>query len=226
MYRILIVEDDKTIADTLTGHLCKWGYDARAVDDFDQVMEIFTGFDPQLVLMDIVLPFYNGYHWCSQIRSISKVPVIFLSSASDNMNIIMAVNMGGDDFIAKPFDLDVVVAKIQAMLRRTYSFQGQVNILEHRGAVLNLGDASLTFEGQKTELTKNDFRILEVLMSQKGNVVSREELMKKLWNDDCFIDDNTLTVNVNRLRRKLDEIGLTDFIATKKGIGYMVGEEQ
>ncbi|WP_343249146.1 response regulator transcription factor [Diplocloster hominis] len=226
MYRILIVEDDKTIADTLTGHLCKWGYDARAVDDFDQVMEIFTGFDPQLVLMDIVLPFYNGYHWCSQIRSISKVPVIFLSSASDNMNIIMAVNMGGDDFIAKPFDLDVVVAKIQAMLRRTYSFQGQVNILEHRGAVLNLGDASLTFEGQKTELTKNDFRILEVLMSQKGNVVSREDLMKKLWNDDCFIDDNTLTVNVNRLRRKLDEIGLTDFIATKKGIGYMVGEEQ
>ena len=226
MYRILIVEDDKTIADTLTGHLCKWGYDARAVDDFDQVMEIFTGFDPQLVLMDIVLPFYNGYHWCSQIRSISKVPVIFLSSASDNMNIIMAVNMGGDDFIAKPFDLDVVVAKIQAMLRRTYSFQGQVNILEHRGAVLNLGDASLTFDGQKTELTKNDFRILEVLMSQKGNVVSREDLMKKLWNDDCFIDDNTLTVNVNRLRRKLDEIGLTDFIATKKGIGYMVGEEQ
>ena len=189
-------------------------------------MEIFTAFDPQLVLMDIVLPFYNGYHWCSQIRSISKVPVIFLSSASDNMNIIMAVNMGGDDFIAKPFDLDVVVAKIQAMLRRTYSFQGQVSILEHRGAVLNLGDASLTFEGQKTELTKNDFRILEVLMSQKGKVVSREDLMKKLWNDDCFIDDNTLTVNVNRLRRKLDEIGLNDFIATKKGIGYMVGEEQ
>lgn len=226
MYRILIVEDDKTIADTLTGHLCKWGYEARAVDDFDQVMEIFTAFDPQLVLMDIVLPFYNGYHWCSQIRSISKVPVIFLSSASDNMNIIMAVNMGGDDFIAKPFDLDVVVAKIQAMLRRTYSFQGQVNILEHRGAVLNLGDASLTFEGQKTELTKNDFRILEVLMSQKGNVVSREDLMKKLWNDDCFIDDNTLTVNVNRLRKKLDEIGLIDFIATKKGIGYMVGEQQ
>ncbi|MBU9739272.1 response regulator transcription factor [Diplocloster agilis] len=226
MYRILIVEDDKTIADTLTEHLCKWGYDAKAVDDFDQVMEIFTAFDPQLVLMDIVLPFYNGYHWCSQIRSISKVPVIFLSSASDNMNIIMAVNMGGDDFIAKPFDLDVVVAKIQAMLRRTYSFQGQVSILEHRGAVLNLGDASLTFEGQKTELTKNDFRILEVLMSQKGKVVSREDLMKKLWNDDCFIDDNTLTVNVNRLRRKLDEIGLNDFIATKKGIGYMVGEEQ
>ena len=226
MYRILIVEDDKTLADTLTGHLCKWGYEARAVDDFDRVMEIFTAFDPQLVLMDIVLPFYNGYHWCSQIRSISKVPVIFLSSASDNMNIIMAVNMGGDDFIAKPFDLDVVVAKIQAMLRRTYSFQGQVNILEHRGAVLNLGDASLTFEGQKTELTKNDFRILEVLMSQKGNVVSREDLMKKLWNDDCFIDDNTLTVNVNRLRKKLDEIGLIDFIATKKGIGYMVGEQQ
>ena len=226
MYKILIVEDDLTIAKTIEAHLVKWDYEVRCIKDFKNVQEEFIAFEPQLVLMDILLPFYNGFHWCTQIRAISKVPMIFLSSASDNMNIIMAVNMGGDDFIAKPFDLDVVVAKIQAMLRRTYSFQGQVSILEHRGAVLNLGDASLTFEGQKTELTKNDFRILEVLMSQKGKVVSREDLMKKLWNDDCFIDDNTLTVNVNRLRRKLDEIGLNDFIATKKGIGYMVGEEQ
>lgn len=222
MYRILIVEDDPTIADMLAEHLCKWGFEALAVKEFDRVMETFLEVDPQLVLMDIVLPFYNGYHWCGEIRKVSKVPVIFLSSASDNMNIIMAVNMGGDDFIAKPFDLEVLVAKVQAMLRRTYSFQGQVNILEHNGVVLNLGDASLTYQGQKIELTKNDFRILEVLMEQKGNVVTREALMKKLWNDDCFIDDNTLTVNVNRLRKKLSEFGLSDFIVTKKGIGYLV----
>ena len=222
MYRILIVEDDKTIADTLTGHLCKWGYEARAVDDFDRVMEIFTAFDPQLVLMDIVLPFYNGYHWCSQIRSISKVPVIFLSSASDNMNIIMAMNMGADDFIPKPVDLNVMIAKIQAVLRRTYDRSNQVPVLECGGAVLNLNDTTLNWNNQKIELTRNEFRILKTLMENRGKIVSRDTLMTRLWEDDCYVEENTLTVNVTRLRKKLEQTGLKDFITTRVGHGYLI----
>lgn len=224
MYKILIVEDDSAIASLLKSQLCKWGYEAETVSDFSKVMEEFKKYDPQLVILDITLPFYNGFYWCTEIRKISAVPIIFASSASDNMNLIMAINMGADDFIAKPFDLNVIVAKIQALLRRTYSFQGQVNILECNGAVLNLGDITLTYNGYKLELSRNEFKILQILFENKNKAVSRDDIMKQLWESDSFIDDNTLTVNITRLRKKLEDIGLKDFLRTKKGIGYMVGE--
>lgn len=223
MYRIFLVEDDETIAKTVKRHLKSWDYQVEAASDFSNVLGEFLAFSPQLVLMDIKLPFYNGYHWCQEIRKISKVPVIFLSSASDNLNIVMAVNMGGDDFIAKPFDLEVLTAKIQAMLRRSYDFMGQGMVIEHRGAMLNLGEATLIFRDEKTELTKNELRILQVLMENKGKVVTRDALMTKLWESDSYVDENTLSVNVNRLRKKLEAIGLLDFILTKKGIGYRIG---
>ena len=223
MYKILIIEDDLTMAQAIQKEMKMWGNDAQYVQDFKNVLETFAEFDPHLVLMDITLPFYNGYHWCSRIREVSKVPVIFVSSASDNMNIVMAVNMGGDDFIAKPFDLDVLTAKIQALLRRTYDFAGQNTVLEHRGALLNLGAATLTCGEMRVDLTKNELKILQVLMENKEKIVSRDTLMTKLWESDSFVDENTLSVNVGRLRKKLDAAGLPDFILTKKGIGYHIG---
>ncbi len=222
MYKIFIVEDDMTIAKNVSSHLEKWDYSVCAAQDFRNIMEEFAACAPDLVVMDILLPFYNGYHWCTQIRKVSKVPILFLSSAGDNMNIVMAMNMGGDDFVEKPFDLNVLTAKIQALLRRAYSFQGKVDILERNGLFLNLGDATVTYGDKKIELTKNDFKILKVLMENAGKIVKRDELMLRLWESDEFIDDNTLTVNVTRLRRKLEDIGLADLIRTKKGIGYLI----
>jgi DNA-binding response OmpR family regulator len=222
MYKIMIIEDDITIAKVVEDHLTKWDYEVKYVTDFKNIIEQFIDFNPQLVLLDIMLPFFNGFHWCSEIRKFSKVPVMFISSAQDNMNIVMAMNMGGDDFIAKPFDLNVLTAKVGALLRRTYSFQGQVNIIEHKGVVLNLSDTTLTYKDNKIELTKNDYKILQILMENVGRVVSREDIMQRLWESDNFIDDNTLTVNVTRLRKKLADFGLKDFIVTKKGLGYMV----
>ena len=222
MYRILIVEDDRGIGEAIIRQASVWGLEAKCVADFQNVMGEFGAFDPQLVLMDITLPFFNGYHWCSRIRQVSKVPIIFISSAADNMNIIMAVNMGADDFIAKPFDMSVLMAKINAMLRRTYDFTGISPVLEHRGAVLNTGDNTLTFEGKQIPLSKNEYRILLTLLENKGSVVSRERLMEKLWQTDSFVDENTLTVNVGRLRKKLDAAGLTGFIETRFGVGYLV----
>ncbi len=222
VYKIMIIEDDITIARTIKDHLSKWDYDVIYITDFKNIIEQFIQFEPQLILLDVILPFFNGFHWCSEIRKISKVPVMFISSAGDNMNIVMAMNMGGDDFIVKPFDLHVLTAKVRALLRRTYSFQGQINIIEHSGAVLNLNDATLTYQNQRIELTKNDYRILQLLMENVGNVVPREEIMQRLWENDNFVDDNTLTVNITRLRKKLSEAGLENFIKTKKGIGYLV----
>lgn len=218
-----MVEDDEIIARSIREHLQAWNYDVCCVEDFSNVVAEFVRFDPQLVLMDITLPFFNGYHWCSEIRKISKVPVIFLSSAADNMNIVMAVNMGADDFIPKPFDLEVLTVKIQAMLRRSYDFAGTGSMLEHKGAILNLNETTLTYQEQKIELTKNEFRTLEILMENKEKVVSRETLMTKLWESDNYVDENTLSVNVNRLRKKLEALGLEEFILTKKGIGYRLG---
>lgn len=218
-----MVEDDEIIARSIREHLQAWNYDVCCVEDFSNVVAEFVRFDPQLVLMDITLPFFNGYHWCNEIRKISKVPVIFLSSAADNMNIVMAVNMGADDFIPKPFDLEVLTVKIQAMLRRSYDFAGTGSMLEHKGAILNLNETTLTYQEQKIELTKNEFRILEILMENKEKVVSREMLMTKLWESDNYVDENTLSVNVNRLRKKLEALGLEEFILTKKGIGYRLG---
>lgn len=222
MHKILIIEDDKTICNILGQHLSKWGYEVGSISDFHNVLEEFIAFDPQLVLLDISLPYFNGHHWCSEIRRISKVPIIFLSSSDDNLNIVMALNMGGDDFIVKPFDLNVVTAKVQAVLRRSYAFKEQTNLIQHKGAVLNLNDATLTCGDQRVELTKNEYRILQILMSRAGEIVSRDEIMRALWEDDSFVDDNTLTVNVARLRKRLEEAGLSDYIKTKKGIGYVV----
>ena len=222
MYRILIVEDDRGIAGAIQGAAAAWGFDARSTENFRDVAGEFAAFQPHLVLMDIGLPFFDGYHWCREIRRTSNVPVIFISSASDNMNIVMAMNMGGDDFIAKPFDLSVLIAKIQALLRRAYDYATAAPMLEHRGARLDTGDQSLAVGGEKIPLSKNEYRILFSLLEKKGQVVSREKLMEKLWETDSFVDENTLTVNVNRLRRKLDAAGLEGFIATKFGVGYLV----
>lgn len=222
MYRIFIIEDDFSLARAMKKQIESWGHEVRCAEDFQNVMQAFVEYDPHMVLVDIMLPFFNGYHWCSEIRKISEAPVIFISSVSDNMNIVMAMNMGGDDFIAKPVDLNVMTAKMQALLRRTYDMGSRVPVLEHRGAVLNLNDTSLVYEGQKIDLTKNEFRILQTLMEQRGKVVSRDTLMTKLWQMDVYVEENTLTVNVNRLRRKLEAAGLRNFITTKIGSGYLI----
>ncbi len=222
MYRIFIVEDDEGIARGVTQLVNAWEMEAVTVRDFRNVSGEFAACNPQLVLMDIGLPFMNGYHWCSEIRRVSKVPIIFLSSASDNMNIIMAMNMGADDFIPKPFDGSVLIAKIQALLRRAYSFGESSPVLEHRGAMLNTGDNSLVYQGKQISLSKNEYRILLELMRSRGKVVSRERLMEALWQTDDFVDENALTVNVGRLRKKLEAAGLSDFIVTKFGVGYLI----
>lgn len=224
-YRILIVEDDEVIARSIQKLMGDWGWEACCVEDFSKVLETFASYNPHLVILDIALPACNGFYWCMEIRKISRVPVVFLSSASDNMNIVIAMNMGGDDFIAKPFDRNVLAAKIQAILRRTYDFAANTELIAHKGAVLNTADATLTYEGQRIDLTKNDYKILKMLLENKGKTVSRDALMTRLWETDCFVDENTLTVNITRLRKKLEQAGLTDFIVTRKGMGYLISDE-
>lgn len=223
MYRILIVEDDRGIAQAVAEQAKLWDLETCCVEDFRDVMGAFAAFDPHLVLLDISLPAFDGYHWCSRIRQVSKVPVIFISSAADSMNIVMAMNLGADDFIAKPFDQNVLMAKVLALLRRTYDFGQVVPVLEHRGALLSTGDGTLTYQGRRIPLTKNEYRILLALLQSKGRVVSREKLMERLWQTDSFVDENTLSVNVGRLRKKLEQAGLNDFITTKFGVGYLIG---
>ena len=225
MYRILLVEDDSGIAQAICEQGAMWELDVRCVRNFHDVLGEFTAYDPQLVLMDISLPFFNGYHWCSEIRRVSRVPIIFLSSAADNMNIVMAMNMGADDFIAKPFDRNVLMAKVQALLRRTYDFAVQPPVPVCRGARLRTDVQKLEYGGASVDLTKNEYRILLCLMERAGQVVSREKLMQTLWETDSFVDENTLTVNVNRLRRKLAASGLEDFITTRHGVGYLVAQD-
>lgn len=222
MYKLFIIEDDMGIADGIRELAEMWEFQVKICENFRNVTEEFAAFQPHIVLLDISLPFFNGYHWCSEIRRISSVPVIFISSASDSMNIVMAMNMGADDFIAKPFDGNVLMAKVQALLRRTYDFAASAPLLSHRGAFLNTGDGTLSVNGEKIELTKNEYKILLCLLENKGKTVSREKLMERLWETDSFVDENTLTVNVNRLRKKLDGAGLEDFIATRFGVGYIV----
>lgn len=221
-YRILIVEDDAAITGVLERHLQKWGYMIHAVHDFSDVLGQFLSYKPHLVLMDISLPFFDGYHWCGEIRKISKAPILFLSSAGDAMNQVMALSLGADDFLPKPFQLELVTAKIQALLRRAYTFGGDAEVLQRGGVTLDLNKMSLSYGEQILELTRNEFKIIQVLMEQAGNTASREYLMQKLWETDSFIDDNTLTVNVTRLRRKLQSVGLDGFILTKKGMGYLI----
>ena len=222
MYRLLIVEDDRGIAEGVREQAEAWDITAHIVTDFHNVMAEFSRFDPHIVLLDISLPFFNGYHWCGEIRRVSNVPVIFISSAADNMNMIMAMNMGADDFIAKPFDGSVLIAKIQALLRRTYDFAPSVPVLEHKGAMLNTGDGSFLYKNEKIPLSKNEYRILLTLMKNKGKTVSRERLMEQLWETDSFVDENTLSVNVSRLRKRLEAAGLEGFITTKFSVGYII----
>ncbi|MCQ2452907.1 MAG: response regulator transcription factor, partial [Oscillospiraceae bacterium] len=191
MYRILLVEDDAALARAISQQLESYGYETSCVSDFHNVVGEFLNSAPQLVLMDIHLPFRNGYDWCREIRSCSSVPIVFLSSASDNLNIVMAINMGGDDFIAKPVEPMVLCAKVGAILRRTYELAGDSQFLEFHGAMLNLSDGTVSFQGTTIDLTKNEFRILQALLEQKGKVVSREALMLKLWQNDCFVEENT-----------------------------------
>ena len=220
MHKILLVEDDEVIRQQVKKMLEQWGYEVVLVEDFMEVLSIFVKVEPHLVLMDIGLPLFNGYHWCQEIRKVSKVPIMFLSSRDQAMAIVMSINMGGDDFVTKPFDQNVLLAKIQGLLRRSYEFGKDQSLLEYMGVILNLKAMDLVYQGEVVSLTKNEFQILQVLFERSGNIVSREDLMKELWNSDFFIDDNTLSVNVARLRKKLEAVGLKDFIETKKGVGY------
>lgn len=222
MYKILIVEDDRGIAKAIKAQLVMWDMDVRCAENFHNIIGDVEDFAPHLILMDIGLPAFNGYHWCREIRKNSSVPIVFISSASDNMNIVMAMNMGADDFIAKPFDQSVLVAKVQALLRRAYDFGNTAPVLAHRGAALNPYTNALTVNGEEVSLSKNEYRVLLLLMQNKGKIVSREKLMDDLWATDSFVDDNTLTVNVGRLRKKLEAAGLDDFIKTKFGVGYYI----
>ena len=220
MHKILLVEDDEVIRQQVKKILEQWEYEVVLVEDFMEVLSLFVKEEPLLVLMDIGLPLFNGYHWCQEIRKVSKVPIMFLSSRDQAMDIVMAINMGGDDFVTKPFDQNVLLAKIQGLLRRSYEFGKDQSLLEYMGVILNLKAMDLVYQGEVVSLTKNEFQILQVLFERSGNIVSREDLMKELWNSDFFIDDNTLSVNVARLRKKLEAVGLKDFIETKKGVGY------
>ena len=222
MYKILIVEDEPGIREAVAEQLRSWDMDVRIVTDFRKVTAEFAEYDPHLVLLDISLPFMNGYHWCKEIRATSKVPIIFVSSAADNMNIVMAMHMGGDDFIPKPFDLTVLTAKVQALLRRTYEFSREQPELTLGGGVLRPGEGVFVKGDMRLELTRNEFRILEMLLENRGRTVSRDALMERLWSTDSFVDENTLSVNVNRLRKKLETAGLLDAIRTRKGEGYII----
>ena len=220
MHKILLVEDDAVIRQMIKKMLEQWGYQGVAIEDFMQVLTTFVKEETQLVLIDIGQPLFNGYHWCQEIRKISTVPIMFLSSRDQSMDIVMAINMGADDYVTKPFDNNVFLAKVQGLLRRSYEFGTDQSLLEYQGVILNLKSMDLVYEGELVTLTKNEFQILRVLFEHSGSIVARDDLMKELWNSDFFIDDNTLSVNVARLRKKLEEHGLKHFIETKKGIGY------
>ena len=224
MYRIFLVEEGSLVGGEVRRVIDSWGFETKCAEDFRSVLEEFSAFDPHLVLLDLALPFYNGYHWCAEIRRTSSVPILFISSAADNMSMVMAMNMGADDFIAMPVDINVLLAKLKAVLRRCYDYVEQIPTYACRGAVFHPADATTEYQGQRLSPTKNDCRILQTLLEHKGSLVSRDTLMMRLWETDSFIDENTLTVNIARLRRKLDGLGLTDLIVTKKGMGYMIGE--
>lgn len=221
-WKIFIVEDDIVIAKQISKFLKSWGYEALINEDFQKVFQNYLDFKPDLILMDITLPFFNGYHWCKMIRKDSNVPIIFISAADENLNLIMAVDMRADDYIVKPFELEVLFAKIRAILRRSYEYEKDNDKVRLNSIVLDKNSMELSFEDKKIELTKNEYKIMEILISNPSKVIKREEIMNKLWQSDEFIDDNTLTVNIMRLRRKLDEYGLKDLIKTKKKVGYYV----
>lgn len=223
MYKIMIVEDDLTLGSTIKEGLVRWGFTSVIVEEFSDILKEYIQNKPHLVIMDINLPYFDGFYWCQKIREVSKVPILFVSSRDSNMDIVMAVNIGGDDFVTKPFSMDILIAKITALLRRTYSYGEEKNdVIEHRGIIFSIGDGNILFNEEKIELTKNEQRILMLLMRNIGKIISRDRIMKALWDDEVFVNDNTLTVNINRLRNKIGDIGIKDFITTKKGQGYVI----
>ena len=220
MYKILLVEDDPIIAQSIQNILATWHYEVILVQEFDKVLDLYLQTSPQLVILDITLPLFNGYYWCQEIRKVSNVPILFLSSHDQATEIVMSINMGADDYITKPFDSMVLVAKIQGLMRRAYELTAETEFSEYHGAMLNLKTTQLHYQGNLVDLTKNEFQILRVLFASAGHYVSRDQLMQELWSSEVFIDDNTLSVNMARLRKKLEGVGIEDFIHTKKGIGY------
>lgn len=223
MYKIMIIEDNPTLSSKIGEGLSRWGFHSIEIENFEDIIGEFARHNPQLIIMDINLPFFDGFYWCNRIREISKLPIVFLSSRDTTMDIIMAVNMGGDDFITKPFSMDILMAKIHALLRRTYSYgENEGQIIDCKGTILNISDSTLFYNEEKIQLTKNELKILLLLMKNKGKIISRERIMRILWDDDVFVNDNTLTVNINRLRNKLKDNGLKDFITTRKGQGYVI----
>lgn len=223
MHTVFLVEDDLALCAELEDNLRRWGFTVITCQAFDRILEDFVRVRPHLVIMDINLPFFDGFYWCRKIREVSKVPVLFLSSRDTNMDIIMAVNTGGDDYVTKPFSMSVLLARIQAVLRRAYDYNAeQTEVMEHNGVILNISESTLLYGERKAELTRNELKIMAVLMKERGRVVSRERIMQLLWDDDQFVNDNTLTVNINRLRGKLADLGVVDFIATRKGQGYLI----
>lgn len=220
-WKIFLVEDDKVIAEEIKRHLKFWNYEIKIAEDFQNIFDDFKNFHPDLVLMDVSLPFYNGYHWCKIIRKNSKVPILFISAADENLNLIMAMDLGADDYLTKPFELELLQIKIRALLRRAYEYIETRNIF-YKDISLDCDKMIISRENKEIELTKNEFKILEILLEKPGKVVNRDEIIDKIWQTDSYIDDNTLTVNVMRLRKKLEDINIFELIKTKKGVGYYV----
>ena len=222
MYKVMIVEDDEIISNSIAGYLNKWQYTTYEVSNFQNVITEFVEEKPDIVLMDINLPYFDGYYFCEEIRKISKVPIIFISSASDDMNIVMAMNIGADDFIVKPFKLVVLKAKIEALLRRVYNFNSSNSLIVYKEVIFDINKDEIKYKDNIATLTKNESKILTILLENREKIVSREDIIAALWQSDNFIDENTLSVNINRLRAKLKSIGIDEFITTKKGKGYIV----
>ena len=222
-YRIFLVEDDPVISRTVKDYLTRLGYLVAQGQNLADLTPEFTAFAPQLVLLDLSLPYHNGYHWCRVFRELSQLPIVFLSSAADNLNIVTAMELGADDYIRKPLDLGVLGAKVQALLRRAYAYGRPADLVDcGGGVVLDLGSGVLKTASGPVELTRNELRILQTLLTRRGRTVPREDLMTALWATDCFVDENTLTVNVARLRKKLEAAGLPGLICTRKGEGYCI----
>ncbi|MFT0801917.1 response regulator transcription factor [Bacillus swezeyi] len=226
MFKLLLIEDDESLFQEMKERLTGWSYDVYGIQDFNQVMQEFAEIKPDCVIIDIQLPKFDGFHWCRLIRSRSNVPILFLSSRDHPADMVMSMKLGADDFIQKPFHFDVLIAKIQAIFRRVYDYNTEPNILKSWcGATVDIEQNHVSNEAGAIELTKNEMFILKQLIEQKNKIVSREELIRSLWNDERFVSDNTLTVNVNRLRKKLDVLNLGQYIETKVGQGYKAREE-
>lgn len=222
----MLIEDDESLFSEIKERLSQWSYDVYGVQNFGKVMQEYSAIQPQLVIIDIQLPQYDGFHWCRMIRAHSNVPIIFLSSRDHPTDMVMSMHLGADDFIQKPFHFDVLIAKIQATLRRVYNYNTErIELRTWRGAAIEYVKNTLTHDNESVLLTKNEMFILKVLVEHKNQIVTREDLIRSLWDHEHFVSDNTLTVNVNRLRKKLEPLNLDGYIETKVGQGYMATEE-